>query len=460
MHRSTTATTSSSTIAISASGSDCGDRPEGGQAGVVDQDRRRSGPRPRAGRAARRGRRGRSGRPRAPRRAPRLAAQLRRPAPRACRAERATRVTPWPRRARCAGDLGADAGGGPGDDGGAVGGGCGRAMGASATARVVRDLVLDLRPGIRVRVGRPDPGGHLGNLGTYSEESRVSALRGSHGHRRRVRHSAWSPPSRPPPVPPPSAAVPRPSAPSRADRSGRTDRETKTMPPSAQRQPQPPERRGRTPRIIEPPAPAPGRRRPLRRPRRRPGGLQRLVALRRDQLREAGYTPRRQYFPFTYTRVLANKVIVDGADMRQRRPHRLDRARPTAASPPSWSHRPTVGLHRRGLGRHRRRPARSRWSTAAPARSPRSRRRAKAAGAVGVVIWNNVRGAVHRRHAGRVDPDLAPTTGIDQAAGQALVAAAGRRTRSRRRSTSTSWSSSAAPGTSSPRPSAAAPTTS
>ncbi|WP_137293820.1 M20/M25/M40 family metallo-hydrolase [Nocardioides dongxiaopingii] len=138
-------------------------------------------------------------------------------------------------------------------------------------------------------------------------------------------------------------------------------------------------------------------------------------------LREAGYQPRRQYFPFTYTRVNANTLTAGGDEVAN---HVLTGspstpaggvagelvapADPLGCTAAAWSGIDATGkiaLVNRG--------------TCPFADKSRV---AKAAGALGVVIWNNAPGEFTGGTLGETTDDLAPTTGINQDVGQALVA--------------------------------------
>ena len=173
-----------------------------------------------------------------------------------------------------------------------------------------------------------------------------------------------------------------------------------------------------------------------------------------SQLRRAGYHPRRQYFDFQYTRVDAESLVVDGAEIDNHAmtnspstpgPVTADLVQPspvTGCDPADWN----------GVDATGKLALVSRGTCSFAAKSAN----AKAAGAEGTIIYNNIDGPLNGT-LGDPTPDLGPTTGISLADGQALV---GVPAQPRRPSTSTSSPSSGAPGTSSPRPGAVATTTS
>ena len=177
-----------------------------------------------------------------------------------------------------------------------------------------------------------------------------------------------------------------------------------------------------------------------------------------SRLRAAGYTPRRQYFDFVYTRVNANTFTVGGEDDTNEvltgSPSTptggvtADLVAPAAAQGcdaaawPGWTSRPD----RPGQPRHLQLPDQ--------VRGGQGRRRR------GRGDLEQRPGPAHQRHARRVHA----CAGADDRHQPGGRPGAGRptspRARSRRPSTSTSPWRSVAPGTSSPRPAAVAPTTS
>ncbi|WP_340536816.1 M20/M25/M40 family metallo-hydrolase [Nocardioides sp. GXZ039] len=139
-------------------------------------------------------------------------------------------------------------------------------------------------------------------------------------------------------------------------------------------------------------------------------------------LREAGYTPRRQYFDFTYTRVLTNDFTAGGEAIENHvfsgspgtpeggvSADLVAPADPQGCAAATWDGIDAAGkialVHRGGCN----------FSVKS--------RVAKAAGADAVIIWNNAPGALVGGSLGDTTPDLAPTTSISQEDGQALVAA-------------------------------------
>jgi Zn-dependent M28 family amino/carboxypeptidase len=138
------------------------------------------------------------------------------------------------------------------------------------------------------------------------------------------------------------------------------------------------------------------------------------------KLRQAGYEPRRQWFDFTYTRVKTNKLTADGAAIHNQvltgspstpeggvTSQLVAPIDPLGCAAADWSGVDATGkiaLVNRGTCTF------AIKSTLA-----------KAAGAAGVVIWNNVPGEFTGGTLGESTPELAATTGITQAAGQALV---------------------------------------
>lgn len=138
------------------------------------------------------------------------------------------------------------------------------------------------------------------------------------------------------------------------------------------------------------------------------------------QLREAGYTPRRQYFPFTYTRVLANTVTVDGDDLRNvvltgstSTPEGGVTAALVAPAGLGCTAADWAGIDATGKI-----ALVNRGSCTFAEKS----KAAGAAGAVAMVLWNNAATPFTGGTLGEDLEGVVPTTGIDQAAGQALVA--------------------------------------
>ena len=130
-----------------------------------------------------------------------------------------------------------------------------------------------------------------------------------------------------------------------------------------------------------------------------------------SELREAGYQPRRRWLDFTYTRVNTNTFIADGEQIDN---HVLTGSpstpvggitselvaptNPLGCVAADWAGADVTGkiaLVNRG--------------TCPFADKSRA---AYAAGAVGVVIWNNVAGPFTGGTLGPTTPDLVPTTGI------------------------------------------------
>jgi len=140
-----------------------------------------------------------------------------------------------------------------------------------------------------------------------------------------------------------------------------------------------------------------------------------------SRLRAAGYSPRRQYFDFVYTRVNANTVSVGGEeianDVLTGSPSTpaggvtADLVTPVVAQgcdAAAWAGVELTGqiaLVNRG-------------TCSFQIKSEV----AKAAGAAAVVIWNNAPGPLTNATLGESTPALAPTTGISQEDGQALLA--------------------------------------
>jgi Zn-dependent M28 family amino/carboxypeptidase len=139
-----------------------------------------------------------------------------------------------------------------------------------------------------------------------------------------------------------------------------------------------------------------------------------------SELREAGYSPRRQWFDFTYTRVNTNTFVADGEEVDN---HVLTGSPSTPAGGiTSELVAPTnplgcVAADWAGVDATGKIALVNRGTCPFADKS----KAAKAAGAVGVVIWNNVAGPFTGGTLGPSTPDLAPTTGITQDEGQALV---------------------------------------
>jgi Zn-dependent M28 family amino/carboxypeptidase len=139
------------------------------------------------------------------------------------------------------------------------------------------------------------------------------------------------------------------------------------------------------------------------------------------QLREAGYEPRRQRFDFTYTRVNTNTLTVGGDD--------IDNTVLTGSPSTEGAVTGDLVAPTSDLG-----CTAADWegvdATGAIALVHRGEctfavksTLAEEAGALGVVIWNNAPGAFTGGTLGETTPELAPTTGITQEEGEALVAA-------------------------------------
>ena len=138
-----------------------------------------------------------------------------------------------------------------------------------------------------------------------------------------------------------------------------------------------------------------------------------------SQLRRAGYHPRRQYFDFQYTRVNAESLMVDGAEIDN---HAMTNS-PSTPGPvtadlvqPS----PVIGCEAGdwdGIDVDGKIALISRGACSFAQKSAN----AKAAGAEGSVIYNNIDGPLNGT-LGEPSPDHGPTTGISKADGEALVA--------------------------------------
>jgi Zn-dependent M28 family amino/carboxypeptidase len=138
------------------------------------------------------------------------------------------------------------------------------------------------------------------------------------------------------------------------------------------------------------------------------------------QLRAAGYTPRRQYFPFTYTRVLANTVTVEDAALRNvvltgspSTPDGGVTAPLVAPAGLGCDAADYAGLEATG------KIALVNRGTCTFAQKSQA---AGAAGAVAMVLWNNAATPFTGGTLGEDLEGVVPSTGIDQADGQALVA--------------------------------------
>ena len=137
------------------------------------------------------------------------------------------------------------------------------------------------------------------------------------------------------------------------------------------------------------------------------------------ELREAGYKPRRQWFDFTYTRVNANTFTADGTEIDNVvftgspstpvggiTSELVTPTEPLGCDAAAWAGADVTGkiaLVQRGTCPFGQKSA-----------------VAGAAGAVGIVIWNNAPGTFTGGTLGETE-GLIPSAGITQEAGQALV---------------------------------------
>ena len=137
------------------------------------------------------------------------------------------------------------------------------------------------------------------------------------------------------------------------------------------------------------------------------------------ELREAGYQPRRQYFPFTYSRVNASSLVVDDTELENvvftGSPSTPDGG-VTAALVTPTSALGCAPADYTGVDVTGKIVLISRGTCTFGIKS----QTAAAAGAAGVVIYNNAPGPFAGGTLGEGD-GFAPTTGIEQAAGLALV---------------------------------------
>lgn len=138
-----------------------------------------------------------------------------------------------------------------------------------------------------------------------------------------------------------------------------------------------------------------------------------------SQLRRAGYQPRRQYFDFTYTEVLDKSLNVEGTEI-ENKPMTGTSNTDGPLTGPLVQPDPVTGCAASdwsGIDATDSIALISRGGCTFAAKSAN----AKAAGAMAAVIYNNADGDLNGTLGGS-SPDYAPTTGITQADGQALVA--------------------------------------
>lgn len=139
-----------------------------------------------------------------------------------------------------------------------------------------------------------------------------------------------------------------------------------------------------------------------------------------SELREAGYRPRRQWFDFTYTRVNTNTFVAGGEEIDN---HVLTGSPSTPEGGVTGdlvapvNPQGCVATDWDGVDAAGKIALVNRGSCTFAVKSTL----AKAAGAQAVVIWNNVPGPFTGGTLGATTPELAPTTGITQEDGQALV---------------------------------------
>lgn len=140
------------------------------------------------------------------------------------------------------------------------------------------------------------------------------------------------------------------------------------------------------------------------------------------KLREAGYVPKRQYFDFTYSSVEANDFTAAGAPVDNTvltgSPSTPDGGVTSTLVVPAQAQGCDAAAWN-GVDATGKIALVSRGTCTFAIKSAA----AKAAGAAGVVIYNNVATPFTGGTLGETTPDLAPTTGISQAEGQRLATA-------------------------------------